>query len=311
MKKILFICIMGPTACGKTSLGIEVAKKINGEIISVDSALVYRGMDIGTAKPTQEERQGIVHHLIDIKNPIEPYSAADFRSDALLLIKDINSRGKVPILVGGTMLYFRSLLVGISNLPSSKPEIRKSIEDRIEKEGINQVHQYLCNIDPIAGGRIKINDKQRLVRALEVYEMTGKNITTWYQENQPKAIDIPNIQFALMPKSKEYLRELIKKRFDLMIKNGLIDEVKSLFKDPKLNADLPSIRSVGYRQCWSYLNNEYNFDEFVYRGFVATCQLAKHQMTWIKGWEQPITTLISEEPNNLDVILNKYNEFIK
>ena len=274
------VCIMGPTASGKTKLAIELAHRISGEIISVDSALIYRGMDIGTAKPTLEEREGIPHYLIDIADPSEVYSAANFRSDALRLIKDIQSRNKVPILAGGTMLYFNALIGGISNLPCSEPEVRAEITGRVEKEGIESLHRYLAEFDPESAARIKPTDSQRIIRAVEIYLISGKTMTRLTAENKQHALDIPSLQFAILPRERG-----------------------------DLNPDLPSMRCVGYRQCWSYLKGETDFDEMIYRGTVATCQLAKRQITWLRGWKFPLHALNMNDPCNLPVILSALKSF--
>jgi len=303
------VCIMGPTASGKTKLAIELAHRISGEIISVDSALIYRGMDIGTAKPTLEEREGIPHYLIDIADPSEVYSAANFRSDARRLIKDIQSRNKVPILAGGTMLYFNALIGGISNLPCSEPEVRAEITGRVEKEGIESLHRYLAEFDPESAARIKPTDSQRIIRAVEIYLISGKTMTRLTAENKQHALDIPSLQFAILPREREELRKRIAARFSQMVKQGLVEEVKALMDRGDLNPDLPSMRCVGYRQCWSYLKGETDFDEMIYRGTVATCQLAKRQITWLRGWKFPLHALNMNDPCNLPVILSALKSF--
>ena len=298
------VCIMGPTASGKTSLAIELAHRFPSEVISVDSALIYRGMDIGTAKPSLEERQGIPHHLIDIADPSEIYSAAPFRNDALRLIKEIHSRGRLPILVGGTMLYFNALIGGISNLPSSEPAVRAEIMDFINENGIESLHEYLCEIDPVAAARIKPGDSQRLIRAVEIYKIAGKNMTELTAENKQQALEIPTLQFAIMPQEREMLRQRIAQRFHQMVDAGFVDEVKTLMARGDLNPELPSMRCVGYRQCWSYLKGEIDFDEMVYRGIVATCQLAKRQITWLRGWKFPLNHLEIGKQDNLQNVLD-------
>ncbi|MCR4553905.1 MAG: tRNA (adenosine(37)-N6)-dimethylallyltransferase MiaA [Succinivibrionaceae bacterium] len=303
------VCIMGPTASGKTKLAIELAHRISGEIISVDSALIYRGMDIGTAKPTLEEREGIPHYLIDIADPSEVYSAANFRSDALRLIKDIQSRNKVPILAGGTMLYFNALIGGISNLPCSEPEVRAEITGRVEKEGIESLHRYLAEFDPESAARIKPTDSQRIIRAVEIYLISGKTMTRLTAENKQHALDIPSLQFAILPREREELRKRIAARFSQMVEQGLVEEVKALMDRGDLNPDLPSMRCVGYRQCWSYLKGETDFDEMIYRGTVDTCQLAKRQITWLRGWKFPLHALNMNDPCNLPVILSALKSF--
>lgn len=299
------ICIMGPTACGKTSLGIQLAKALNTEIISVDSALIYKGMDIGTAKPDLVERDGIIHHLIDIKDPSEIYSAADFRKDALSLIEDIQSRGKIPLLVGGTMLYFKALLEGIADLPASDPIIRDKLLQRVQNEGLLSLHKELCQIDPVSGDRIKENDEQRILRALEVYYISGKSMTFLIEHAKDTSFSQPAIQFALLPDDREIIRQRIKLRFDNMIKLGFIDEVKKLYVRSDLNENLPSIRAVGYRQCWQYLKGELSLDEMIFRAEVATCQLAKHQTTWLRGWKFPMIKLDPLYEDNFNVVMKE------
>lgn len=295
---------MGPTASGKTDLSISLAKRIPSEIISVDSALIYKGMDLGTAKPTLEERCGIPHHLIDIVDPKESYSAANFRSDALKLIKEIHAKGKIPILVGGTMLYFNALIGGISNLPESTREMREHLNERLKNEGVEALHRELAGFDPRSAQRIKATDPQRILRAIEVYLLSGKTMTELTEQNKQKPLEIKSYQFALMPKDREMLRARIAQRFKHMVEQGLIDEVRGLMNRGDLNEELPSIRCVGYRQCWSYLKGEMDYDEMIYRGTVATAQLAKRQMTWIRGWKFPLQILELDDPQNLMKILN-------
>ncbi len=308
MKNNFIVCLMGPTACGKTALGIELAKQIQAEIISVDSALIYRGMNIGTAKPSVEEMDGVVHHLIDIIDPGETYSAADFKNDAMKLIEQIQGRGHVPLLVGGTMLYFKALLGGISDLPASDPKIRQMLQQRIRQEGLESLHTWLCQLDPVAGERINVNDEQRLLRALEVKLISGKTITELTAQSREKPFEQPAVQFALIPPDREKLREKIGLRFDQMIENGLIDEVRHLKDRGDLHPDMPSIRAVGYRQCWTYLEGGYDLKEMIFRGKVATCQLAKRQLTWLRGWRFPLTVLDPGAEDNLAVMLKQIKQ---
>jgi len=276
------ILLMGPTASGKTALGIELAKTLNGEIISVDSALVYRGMDIGTAKPDAEEQQGIKHHLIDILDPSEVFSAGQFRGKALALIDDIAQRGKVPILVGGTMLYFNVLLKGMAKLPDADKTIRQQIDTQAKTEGWVAVHKRLQSVDPVAAKRIHQNDTQRIQRALEVYLVSGRNQTAWLAEQESQVLPFEPIQVAIAPSDRAKLHEKIALRFDLMLEDGFLDEVKTLFNRGDLNADMPAIRAVGYRQAWSYLEKEYDHDTFREKAIIATRQLAKRQFTWLR-----------------------------
>jgi len=294
------IFLMGPTASGKTALAIELAKRLPCDIISVDSALVYRGMDIGTAKPTAEEQAQAPHRLLDLIEPTEAYSAADFRRDALREIESIVAQGRIPLLVGGTMLYYKALLEGLSPLPAADPLIRQAIETEAAQIGWDALHQQLQHIDPVSAARIHQNDPQRLSRALEVYRITGKTLT---ELTQTKGEQLPyrTLQFAIAPTDRELLRQRIAERYKLMLSQGFEQEVRSLYQRGDLNADLPSIRCVGYRQMWEYLDGQLTYDEMVYRGIVATCQLAKRQMTWLRGWEN-VTWLETGAANNADIV---------
>ncbi|WP_323084201.1 tRNA (adenosine(37)-N6)-dimethylallyltransferase MiaA [Providencia alcalifaciens] len=296
------IFLMGPTASGKTALAIELRKHLPVEIISVDSALIYRGMDIGTAKPTQEELSQAPHRLIDILDPSQPYSAADFRRDALNVMDEISSQGKIPLLVGGTMLYFKALLEGLSPLPSASPEVREAIEKIVQEQGWAEVHRRLAEVDPVSAARIHPNDPQRLSRALEVYLISGQTLT---EMTQTAGTELPyNVfQFAIEPQDRKILHERIERRFRLMLEAGFEDEVKALHQRGDLHVDLPSIRCVGYRQMWSYLDGEIDYDEMVYRGICATRQLAKRQITWLRSWDN-VHRLDSEQPQQaLDTVI--------
>lgn len=276
------IAIMGPTACGKTALAIELAKTLNGEIISVDSALVYKGMDIGTAKPTADEMAAAKHHLIDVCDPSEAYSAAQFASDAKRLIDEIQAQGKRVILAGGTMLYFKALLDGMANMPSSDATVRATLSEELNTLGADVLHQRLHSIDPASATRIHPNDPQRLLRALEVHALTGKTLSDFHamQSAQSSVYDV--IKIGLIPSCRDTHRGLVAQRFELMLDAGFLKEAEALFKRDDLHLDLPSIRSVGYRQAWLYLQGEYSFDEMVERAIIATRQLAKRQMTWLR-----------------------------
>jgi tRNA dimethylallyltransferase len=280
-EKILFL--MGPTASGKTALAIEMVQKHNCEIISVDSALIYKQMDIGTAKPNAAELTLAPHKLINILDPRESYSAADFRRDALLEIEAIIKRGKTPLLVGGTMMYFKALLEGLSPLPSADETIRQQIQTRADIEGWDALHQSLCEIDPVAAARIHPNDPQRLSRALEVYYISGKTMTELTQ-TKSTALPYDVVQFAIAPLDRKVLHELIAKRFTIMLEQGFVEEVKTLMARGDLHLDLPSMRCVGYRQCWQYLEGEFDYDTMVEKATAATRQLAKRQLTWLRGW---------------------------
>ena len=297
------IALMGPTASGKTGLALDIAAKVESEVISVDSALVYKGMDIGTAKPTQEEQAGVVHHLIDIIDPAQSYSVSQFVNDTNALIGDILARGKVPILAGGTMMYFNALINGISPLPKSDEKIRAEITTQAESLGWSKLHDELCRVDPVSGARIHPNDPQRLTRALEVYRSTGKNLTYWQQE-KGEACPYPISQFAIAPSERSILHERIATRFDIMLEEGFEQEVKQLYERGDLNEDLPSIRSVGYRQMWQYIDGQMSYDDMRERGIIATRQLAKRQLTWLRGWED-VTWLDTFAKDNLTKITAK------
>ncbi len=275
---------MGPTASGKTALAIALRQQLPVELISVDSALIYRGMDIGTAKPSAEEQALAPHRLLDIRDPAESYSAAEFRRDALAEMAEITREGKIPLLVGGTMLYFKALLEGLSPLPPADPQIRQQIEQTAAEQGWETLHRQLCEIDPVAGSRIHPNDPQRLSRALEVFFISGKTLTE-LTKTSGEALPYDVHQFAIAPVHREMLHQRIAMRYDQMLASGFEAEARALFARGDLHTDMPSIRCVGYRQMWSYLSGEISYDDMVYRGICATRQLAKRQMTWLRGWE--------------------------
>lgn len=299
--KVIFL--MGPTASGKTSLAIDLYKSIPSELISVDSALIYKGMDIGTAKPTAAELLDAPHHLIDILDPASAYSAADFRTDALRLIADIHSRGKTAILVGGTMLYFRTLLQGISPLPEADPEIRQQIEAEAAEHGWGYLHQQLADFDPVSAARIHPNDPQRVNRAVEVYRLTGKTLTE-LTEHKSEPFPYPVQQFAINPTDRSELHQRIAVRFRQMLDCGFADEVKTLMQRPDLHLDLPSMRCVGYRQMWLHLQGQLSEQEMIDQGIAATRQLAKRQLTWLRSWPE-LNWLKTEDKQaeNLQAIL--------
>ncbi|MCQ4968772.1 tRNA (adenosine(37)-N6)-dimethylallyltransferase MiaA [Enterobacteriaceae bacterium DFI.7.85] len=278
------IFLMGPTASGKTALAINLRKTLPVELISVDSALIYQGMDIGTAKPTSEELAQAPHRLLDMLDPAQAYSAADFRRDALKEMAEITASGRIPLLVGGTMLYFKALLEGLSPLPSANADIRARIEQQAAEQGWDALHRELQEIDPVAARRIHPNDPQRLSRALEVFFISGKTLTELTQTSGD-ALPYQVYQFAIAPASRELLHQRIEQRFHQMLASGFEAEVRALFARGDLHTDMPSIRCVGYRQMWSYLAGEIPYDDMVYRGICATRQLAKRQMTWLRGWE--------------------------
>ena len=291
----LALFLMGPTASGKTDLAIAVRQQLPVEVISVDSALIYKGMDIGTAKPTPAELALAPHRLIDILDPKESYSAMNFREDALKEMAEISASGRIPLLVGGTMLYYKALLEGLSPLPSADPIIRAEIEEKAAKIGWTGMHQELLAIDPVAGTRINPNDSQRINRALEVFYITGKTMTE-LTAKKGEALPYRLLQFAIAPQDRAILHERIALRFQKMMDLGFEEEVKRLFLREDLHIDLPSIRCVGYRQMWEYLQGDISLDEAIYKGICATRQLAKRQITWLRGWKDEITWLDSLNP---------------
>ena len=293
--KPLAIFLMGPTASGKTDLAIQLRQQLPVEVISVDSALIYRGMDIGTAKPSKAELALAPHRLIDICDPAESYSAANFRTDALREMQEISAQGKIPLLVGGTMLYYKALLEGLSPLPSADEKVRSEIEAKAALIGWAGLHQELSKIDPISAQRINPNDSQRINRALEVFYLTGKTLTELTAQ-KGEALPYDILQFAIAPEQREVLHLRIEQRFHKMIELGFQQEVEKLYRRPDLNENLPSIRCVGYRQMWEYLRGDYDHDEMVFRGICATRQLAKRQITWLRGWTSPIQWLDSLQP---------------
>ncbi|EGR2797886.1 tRNA (adenosine(37)-N6)-dimethylallyltransferase MiaA [Vibrio navarrensis] len=289
----LALFLMGPTASGKTELAIRLRQKYPVEIISVDSALIYKGMDIGTAKPDEREQQLAPHRLIDILDPAQSYSAANFRRDALQAMNEIASQGKIPLLVGGTMLYFKALLEGLSPLPAANPEIRQQIEQEALTKGWSVLHDELKEIDPVSAARIHPNDPQRLSRALEVFRISGKTLTELTQ-TKGETLPFRVKQFAIAPKDRAELHRRIELRFDKMMEAGFEQEMKTLHAREDLHPDLPSIRCVGYRQMWDYLDGNGTLDEAIYRGICATRQLAKRQITWLRSWDN-LTWLDSED----------------
>ncbi len=305
------ICIMGATGTGKTELAIEMHKRFPVEIINVDSAQIYTQMDIGTAKPDKETLQQVPHRLLDFIDPSQAYSAADFRTDALREMQEITSSGKIPLLAGGTMLYFRALLNGIAPLPSADPQIRARLNATAAERGWDYLHECLQQIDPESAGRIHPNDPQRIQRALEVYEITGKTLTELHAaHNRQGAVHFPwrVLKFALIPRDREELRQRLAIRFEHMLEQGLITEVEQLRARGDLSLDLPSMRSVGYRQIWQYLNGEMDYKMMKERAIVATRQLAKRQLTWLRS-EKEVISLYMED-NNISMMESKMRGFL-
>jgi tRNA dimethylallyltransferase len=283
--KPLAIALMGPTAAGKTDLAIALHERMNADIISVDSALIYRGMDIGTAKPTAEELRRAPHRLIDICDPAEAYSAADFSRDARAAITEIVAAGRTPLLVGGTMLYFKALLEGLSPMPPSDPQIRAAIEAEAQARGWPALHAQLEEVDPVCAARLHPNHSQRISRALEVYRISGKPMSAWQTGEGDGLLESYRwIQIAVAPQERTVLHQRIARRFDKMLELGFIEEVATLYRRGDLHEDMPSIRAVGYRQVWQYLAGECDKATMRERGIAATRQLAKRQLTWLRGW---------------------------
>ena len=280
--------IMGPTASGKTDLAVYLAENYPFEIISVDSALIYRGMDIGTAKPDAETLARAPHRLIDICEPSESYSAARFREDALVAMAEITDSGSIPLLVGGTMLYFRALSEGLSPLPSADSQVRERLEQEMQERGLEAMHKRLQQIDPEAAARIHPNDPQRITRALEVYEISGRTMTELFKEQKAQQIPYQVHKLVVSPVERSVLHERIKQRFHIMMQQGFMDEARALFAREDLSLDLPSMRAVGYRQAWSHLLGEYDEQTMLEKAIVATRQLAKRQYTWLRSEKEAL-----------------------
>lgn len=287
------VVLTGPTGIGKSDWAMRLAQSHPIEIVSCDSAQVYRGLDIGTAKPDAQARAQVPHHLIDLRDPSERYSAGEFVHDALAAIDAIHARGRTPCLVGGTMLYLRSLVEGIAPLPRADAEVRARIDARAAKEGWGALHAELALIDPRAASRIHPNDPQRIQRALEVHELSGRALSDWHADTSSRVLGHRFIGFALLPPEREWLHARIAMRFESMMKAGWLDEVRGLHERGDLDAGLPSIRSVGYRQLWQHLDGDCTLAVAMQRGIVATRQLAKRQMTWLKSmsWLKKIDPL--------------------
>ena len=280
------IFLMGPTAAGKTDLAVELVKQRSCEIISVDSALIYKGMDIGSAKPDAAILKVAPHHLINICDPLESYSAAQFRSDALVLMAQITARGKVPLLVGGTMMYYKALRDGLAQLPVSQPAIRAQLEQEIQAYGLSDMHVRLCEIDPVAGARINATDPQRITRAMEVFLLTGETLTAHWSKQEQQRLPYQVTSVGVWPSDRAVLHQRIEQRYELMLRQGFKREVESLMARGDLHLDLPSMRCVGYRQMWQHLVGEYDEAMMQFKGIVATRQLAKRQLTWLRSWPE-------------------------
>lgn len=298
------IFLMGPTAAGKTDLAVALAQRLPCELISVDSALIYRGMDIGTAKPDAQLLAEFPHHLVDIRDPLESYSAAEFCADALQAMAQISAAGRIPLLVGGTMLYFKALLEGLAEMPAADAVLRAELEAWAAAEGYAALHEELRRVDPQSAQRIHPNDPQRLVRALEVYRLSGLTMSEHRLRQQARGsqglLPYTVAQLAIAPAQRQILHERIALRFELMLEQGLISEVEALRARGDLHLGLPSMRAVGYRQVWEYLDGNIERHSMVERGVAATRQLAKRQFTWLRGWQAPLHWLDSQAEDNVE-----------
>ncbi len=292
------ICLMGPTASGKSDLALKLCDEFPCEIISVDSAMIYRGMDIGTAKPDAATLQRYPHHLVDILDPKESYSVGSFKADVEQLIQDIWQRQHIPLLVGGTMMYYRILQFGIATLPSANPTIRARLLEQAQQQGWAKMHERLQQVDPAAAARIHPNDPQRIQRALEVYEATGQSLSSLHADNDISISSDRFINIAIAPEDRQILHERIAHRFKLMLEMGFITEVEALYQRGDLSLSMPSIRCVGYRQVWQYLDGESDYNSMVDKGIIATRQLAKRQLTWLRKW--PALTWFNSEDRLLN-----------
>jgi len=299
---------MGPTAAGKTDAAIFLHERYGCDIISVDSALVYRHMDIGTAKPDEQTLIKAPHALVDIIDPWESYSAANFVDDAYKLMEESRNAGKMPLLAGGTMMYYRSLLQGLSKMPVADTIIRDELSALADDIGWEAMHQRLSKIDPESAQRINKNDPQRIQRAIEVHQISGKTMTQLYAEDQGSQLDYETLKIVIAPE-RALLHKRIEQRFEIMLKQGFIEEVEKLKTDPRIKFDMPSMRCVGYRQVWQYLDGDLTYDEMIFKGIVATRQLAKRQWTWLRKEENAIW-LDSTQEGYLDTIKRLTEEYM-
>ncbi len=308
MSKPLALVILGPTASGKSALSLELAKRFPVEIISMDSALVYRGMDIGTAKPTLEERAVCPHHLIDIRDIGESYSAADFLEDAVRLVKEIRARGRYPLIVGGTMLYAKALRDGINEMPSTSPEVRMAVASEAETLGWPAMHAQLAEVDPQTAARLSPNDSQRIGRALEVYRMTGRPLSAFHAEAS-KAPPFETLTVGLLPQDRKALHQRIEERFDLMLADGFLDEMRQLMQREDYDPESPAMRAVGYRQAIDFLEGRTDWAGFHLAGVAATRQLAKRQMTWMRSMPD-VTLLDPLKEETLEAMVAMMNQVV-
>jgi len=302
------VFLMGPTASGKTRLAVELVARYPMEIVSVDSALVYRDMDIGTAKPGADVLAVAPHRLIDIRDPSEPYSAADFRHDALLAMAEITARGRIPLLVGGTFLYFRALQYGLSDMPAANPAIRARLEAAARRDGWEALHERLATVDPESAARIRATDPQRIQRALEVYEISGKPMSAFHAQQAASDLPYRVLKLGLIPADRERLHERIAARFQQMLADGLLEEVKMLFSRSELSAELPAMRAVGYRQVWTYLSGQLEYEAMVEQAIIATRQYAKRQLTWLRG-EPDLESFAADDSQVVDPVCRRFDQW--
>lgn len=303
------LCLAGPTASGKSASSLALADRWPIEIINVDSATIYRGMDIGTAKPGPQERQRVPHHLLDIRDPSESYSAASFRTDALALIEQIVSRNQIPVLCGGTMLYYKALREGLSALPEADPTIRAQIDAEAGQQGWPAMHAHLAGFDPETAQRLEPNDSQRIQRAIEIYRSSGKPMSYWLAHPlREPAPDIDFVTLSLEPSNRLVLHERIAQRYHAMIEQGLVGEVTALYQRGDLHLGLPSMRCVGYRQIWDHLDGQLTLEEAIDRAIAATRQLAKRQLTWLRA--QPERHRVDcLAPDAVDQVVSHFNQY--
>jgi tRNA dimethylallyltransferase len=304
------IFLMGPTASGKTALAIDLVQTEKFEIISVDSAMVFKQMDIGSAKPSSEELSLAPHHLIDFIDPKDAYSASNFASDAVQLINDIHAKGKTPLLTGGTMLYFKALKDGLAKLPQSDKKVRAEVHQLLLDKGVEYLHQALSNVDAVTAERLHNTDTQRICRALEVYKISGKALSQWHAEQELDALPNPLLSIALAPEDRSVLHKRIEKRFHLMLEQGFLEEVTALYNRGDLSLADTSMKCVGYRQIWNYLDGDMTLPEATERAIIATRQLAKRQYTWLRSW--PNTEWFDPlDKNQKQAVINRILSFVR
>ncbi len=321
-QRLPVLLLMGPTCSGKTALAIEAAQSLPIEIINVDSALVYRGLDIGAARPSDEELAAAPHRLLGFRELDAPYSAADFRADALREIEAIHARGRLPLLVDGTILYFKALVEGLAPLPEADPAVRAEIADLAEAQGWAAVHRALAQVDPVSAERLKPTDRQRSQRALEVYRVTGRPLSAFHEEHHTtvtqnrdglsefSALPWPVYSAALLPPDRAWLHDMIAQRFLQMLEQGLVEEVQALRQRPGVHRDLPAMKAVGYRQVWDYLDGQHDYDTMVEKGIVATRQLAKRQFTWLRKWPY-LDSVDSNDPSQRQRLIERLAKICK